>query len=143
MTIHNETATRAAGPPRAVQRMDLAGAHRLEVVSRGSSHELRILDRHGGLGVAITVTDQAITLHVERADLAIRAERELEVSAERLHFHARSGLAITSNGDMTVEATGDISTTGRTQRIEATHGNINLDANDDVRLQGERVRLNC
>ena len=126
-----------------VQRMDLAGAHQLEIVATGATHELRIRDSHGGLGVAITVTEQAITLHVERANLAIRAERDLEVSAERLHLHARAGLAITSNGDMTMEATGDIITTGRAQSIEATHGNVNLEANDDVRLQGERVRLNC
>jgi hypothetical protein len=31
----------------------------------------------------------------------------------------------------------------RSVRIETTHGNIEMEANDDVKLDGERILLNC
>ncbi len=139
----DETTVLAPKRPETVQRMALAGAHKLEVVANGPAHQLRITDRNGRLGLAITVTEEAVTVHVQRADLAIRAERNLELSAENLHLHARGDLAISSGGDLAVEAAGDLSTTGRTQRVEATRGNVHVEANDDVRLLGERIKLNC
>ena len=38
---------------------------------------------------------------------------------------------------------GDLETYARVQHHTATLGNVNIRANDDVRLNGERVRMNC
>ncbi len=143
MTLGDATTTRIARRAVSLQRMELAGAHQLEISTDGQAHELRITDRNGGLGITISVREDGVILHLERADLAIRADGNLELSAERLHLHGRSGLALSSDGDLEVEASGDITSAGRIQHIKATRGNVNVEANDDVRLEGERVRLNC
>lgn len=38
---------------------------------------------------------------------------------------------------------GDIATRAREQVIEARLGDVRVKANDDVKLNGERIRLNC
>ena len=42
-----------------------------------------------------------------------------------------------------VEAVGDVKSAGRSQEIVADLGDVRVKANDDVRLNGERVRCNC
>jgi hypothetical protein len=40
-------------------------------------------------------------------------------------------------------ADGDLKTEARIQEIRARLGNVNVSANDDVRIDGERVMVNC
>ena len=44
---------------------------------------------------------------------------------------------------MKLAATGDMQLEARVQDITATQGNVNVKANDDVCLHGERVKVNC
>jgi hypothetical protein len=73
----------------------------------------------------------------------LQATGDLAVSAGRLALHGRDGVAITSDGDVTVQTPGDLSTSARSQNITAELGNVNVKANDDVKINGERVLVNC
>jgi uncharacterized protein (DUF2345 family) len=45
--------------------------------------------------------------------------------------------------DFEVEAGGQVHVASDEMRLEARRGDLNVRANDDVNLNGERVRLNC
>ena len=63
--------------------------------------------------------------------------------ADRVAIHGREGVAITTDGDVAIVAAGDLETRARTQTIAAELGDVRVVANDDVRLTGERIRMNC
>jgi hypothetical protein len=51
-------------------------------------------------------------------------------------------LAVNVSGDVAFRAGGVIDSEARAQRVRARLGDIQLHANDDVTLDGERIRLN-
>ena len=120
----------------------LAGETLLTVRREGREDVVRLRTSQRVL-VTIRVTAEGPVVEVEGAALAIRTTGELAVDAERLALHGRSGVSITSGGDVVLETAGRLSTTARSQRIEATLGDVRVEANDDVRLDGERVLVNC
>ena len=72
-----------------------------------------------------------------------RVHNPVSGSRYRVAIHGRRDVSISSGGDATVEAAGDLETFARAQHHTANLGNVNIRANDDVRLNGERVRMNC
>lgn len=129
----------------AVETIALAGEHRLEL-ALGRDRErdvIRLLTPDRTVGLAITITKQGISLQVTGADVSLATTGKLSLSAEELHLHGRSAVAITSEGDASMRVTGDLSTEARIQNIRARLGNVNVTANDDVKLVGERIKLNA
>lgn len=125
-----------------VETIALVGRHVLEVVRGGEENLLRVLSPDGKAGLAISITAQGISLQVAGADVVLRTAGKLTIDAEDLRLHGRSGLSITTGGDGKVQAAGDWSSEARVQNIRARLGNVNVVANDDVKLTGERIKLN-
>ena len=73
----------------------------------------------------------------------IQASGLLAIEGEQVAIHGRDGVSITSGGDAQVLVKGDLNTEARIQNVTATRGNVNVKANDDVKLLAERIRLNC
>lgn len=76
-------------------------------------------------------------------DLDIRAAGNLAIDAKSVAINGREKLAHTSNGDVEIQADGVLHSEARAQEIVADLGNVNIKANDDVTLDGERIRMNC
>ncbi len=125
------------------ERRAIGNTHWLEISTTDAGHELRITNARGEIGVAITVQDDGIVLRLDHADLAIRSSGGLAISAEHLCLEGRSGMHLSSGGDMTVEAAGDLRSEARVQTVRARLGDVKVKANDDVKLNGERILLNC
>lgn len=104
---------------------------------------IQLRDSHGRVTLSIEVTDAGPVLRFEGEALQIRAAGALMVEAEDLSLHGRSHLSLTTGGSLDVAAEGDLSSQARVQQIRATLGNVNIAANDDVRIDGERVMVNC
>ncbi len=121
----------------------LVGDQRLVVASDRGSSLLQIIDRTGQVSLTIVVTPDGPVLKVEGKRLIIQAEGDLGLEAEHLVLHARQQLVLSSGGDVAVRAAGDMQLNARIHNISATLGNVNVKANDDVRLNGERVLVNC
>jgi len=120
----------------------LNGDRLLVVESRADLDVIRIVNADGAACLTIHMTPQGPVLQFE-GSLMLQTTGDLAVSAARLALHGREGVAITSGGDMTIETAGDLSTSARIQNIEAHLGNVNVKANDDVRIDGERIFMNC
>ena len=76
-------------------------------------------------------------------DLDIRAAGKLALEAESVAVNGREEMVHTSGGDMALQAQGRLHSEARAQTITAQLANVDIKANDDVTLDGERIRMNC
>jgi hypothetical protein len=134
---------RVEGNEAAVQTISLIDRHSLEISRSATDNVLRIVSPDGRTGVTVTVTAQGITLSITGGDLTLQTSGALAIDAERVALHGRNGVAITSGGDLSLQVAGDIHSEARIQNIKARLGNVNIKANDDVKLTGERIKLNA
>jgi hypothetical protein len=121
--------------------IDLPGGQRLFVRGDGKDSVIRI-EASGTTVMSIRVTENGAELLFEEG-LQMRSEGRLTLDAEQLTIRGRQELRLESDGEVNVKAAGDLYTEGRIQNIRATLGNVNVKANDDVKLRGERILLNC
>jgi hypothetical protein len=116
-----EPGTGGEPAPGGTVALELAGGHRLHLARQGEgSDRLRLETPGGAVALSIEVRDGGVTLALEGVDLTLRSSGRLALEAERLALVGRSGLDLVSS-----------------------RGDVRLRANDDVRLNGERVMVNC
>lgn len=114
-----------------------------EVIVAPQSNQLFVSDPSGGISLQITMTDQGPLLQMNSAVLNISAEQKLSLSAEEVDIHAKKQLNLRSDGEMTEAIAGDKSSTAEAYDHTARLGDFQVKANDDIKLNGERVKLNC
>jgi hypothetical protein len=124
------------------ETLTLLGGHVLDVDRSNDKNVLRIVRPDGAVSISITITPQGVTMSLAGADLLLETTGALAVRADTLSLHGERGVSVTTGGDLTTRAEGNVTTEGFSQRIQARRGDIDIKANDDVFLDGERVRLN-
>src|SRR3954447_22717968 len=128
------------------QHIDLPGQQRLTIVrarSDGGEDVLRLAAADGKTTITLRVGPQGTTIELGAASLALRVEGDLAIDAGRIALHGRDGIDISSGGDLTVSASARLEARAAEQKLVATLGDISLHANDDVSVDGERIRMNC
>jgi hypothetical protein len=137
-----------SGHDDAGQAMALASGYSVESPDRARLLQIRAPD--GRICLRITLLPTGPMVELSAASLAIAAEGDVRVDCQRLEIDAAKGVAIRSGGDITqvaggnveLRAEGELSAEAFAQRFEARRGDIQMEANDDIFLDGERVRLN-
>ena len=119
----------------------LPGGQRVVLKSDGQDSIIRV-EAAGTVLVSMRITDQGAELLFEDG-LQMRSQGKLTLDGDQVTIRAREELHLESGGEASITATGDLHTEARIQNIRATLGNVNLKANDDVKLRGERILLNC
>lgn len=127
----------------AVRVVDLRGDQHLLIDQGPQEDRLVITAADGRVSLTVTITDQGPVLHLEGSGLMIRTDGDLAINARSLAIHGRDGIALSSGGDARISVQGDLTAKARTQNITAELGNVNVQANDDVRIDGERILMNC
>jgi adhesin HecA-like repeat protein len=127
----------------ATSAIELAGRHRIDIFRGESGDTVELVAGDGKLVLAIEIGADGPVLRFDGPSLTIRSGGALTVEAQRLALRGEHGLTLSTGGDLEISAAGDLRTTGRTQQINAELGDVRIDANDDVRLDGERVLVNC
>lgn len=112
----------------------------IERGERGSV--IRLHDGGGGVPLRVELGPDGPVL-VLGAGLTIAVAGELAFDAQRVAIRGRDGVHLRSGGDTIIESEGDLVTRAREQVVEARLGDVRLKANDDVKIVGERIRLNC
>ena len=123
--------------------LELAGQHRIELRRGDALDTLELIGRDGKVVLAIEVSERGPVLRFEGAGLAIKAAGELSLEARRLSLHAEEALSLSTGGDLRLAAAGDLHSVARVQTLTAELGDVRVEANDDVRIDGERVLVNC
>jgi hypothetical protein len=111
------------------------GEHFLHIEQASDGHHLRLVGPHGGQSVEIIVTAQGPVLRLG-SNLRIELAGALQVDAEKIALHGRHGITVTSGEEVNIEAS-----THLTARADL--GDVRVKANDDLRLDGERILMNC
>lgn len=116
----------------------------------GAEH-LRIRGVDGDVELEVVLTESGPRLRFKAADIALEADGKVQVDCDEFHVRAASGIIHETDGNMGERVAGDAVTvvkgdlrvSARTAGVRATRGDVRLKANDDVKLEGERIMLNC
>ncbi|MDC0723394.1 hypothetical protein [Nannocystis bainbridge] len=123
--------------------LELVGQHRVELRRDPALDTLELIGRDGKVVLAIEVRETGPVLRFEGAGLTLKTAGELVLDAKKLTLRSEEALSLTTGGDLDLVAAGDLRSTARVQTITAELGDVRLEANDDVRIDGERVLVNC
>lgn len=111
---------------------------------------LSITDANGVLELAIELRADGPLVRVRAAQLRVETDGDITLGCQRFAVDARDGIRLTTDGDLSSSVAGDIACRagglahweGRDVRVRARRGETQIEAHDDVRIDGERVLLN-
>ena len=113
--------------------------------------EIKLLDKNNTVRLIISIKEDNLVINVEAYQLNLKAEQELNLSANKINICSEEVISLTSRGniihnvskDMLTQVDGNNINNAKIQNITAELGNVELKANDDIKLNGERIQLNC
>ncbi|MCA9649527.1 MAG: hypothetical protein H6712_27230 [Myxococcales bacterium] len=117
------------------------GGYTVEL-SGGRPETLRLRDPSGTLCATLHLGPEGVRLEVKATEIHASASERVRLEGDVVELAARQTLALRSGGAIHQQADGPHHSTAFEHRLEATHGEVALRANDDVALDGERIRLN-
>lgn len=120
----------------------VVGGHTLTLERTAEGGILRLLSPSGAKPLEIEVTPRGPVLRLGNG-LSIVVAGKLDFAADEVSLTAHQDLSLRSGGTLQVQAAGDMTTEAEAHRITARRGDVALEANDDVILAGERIRMNC
>ncbi len=134
------------------ESVELSFGRKLKVTSHeGLGDQITLSDPGGKVELQILITARGPVLRFETADLQISSKGKIRFQCEDFEVHAHHEIKQTSEGDFRqqvsgnahVDVKGDLDAEARTCSLSASRGNINLNANDDIKMKSERILLNC
>jgi hypothetical protein len=114
------------------------------------ANELKLLGKDQVLQLTIKIKEEGLVVNVNASQLNITGTDELNLSSKKINIEASEQINIKSNGnlvqqigkDCLTETGGTNKNIARIQKLTASLGNVEIKANDDVKLDGESVKLN-
>lgn len=125
------------------QTVELVASQKLVIERHDGCNVLTIVGSGGSAPLSIRITERGAELEIGGNDLALRTRGELSIEARKVSLHGREGVAVTTGGDVAICAEGEMRSRARAHEITADRGDVDVRANDDVKLDGERIRMNC
>lgn len=127
-------------PASQVRSIDLSTGQTLLIEQSGNATMLRVGSSSGTL-ISLRVTQDSAEILLDQK-CEIKSTGDLTLEGDNLKLRAREELQIESDGDANIEIKGDLKTIAREQTIRSKLGNVNVRANDNVDVRGERIQLN-
>lgn len=116
--------------------------YELQLRDEGGAEGLRIVAPGGHLCVQIRLDPEGPRIEVFGAELHAHADEVVRLAGPRVEIEAEESITLRSGGTIRQQARGNVESEAFEHHLESTHGEIRLVANDDVALDGERIRLN-
>jgi len=134
-----------------IYEKSLKKGHRLAIHNKNECDIVSVRNAEGLTLFTIEVSDQGASLNIEAENINLVAAKKLNLSAADINITSNKELHITSEGNLfqqvkgnkTIKTHGENFETAKSHHIKAFLGDVKLSANDDVKLNGERVKLNC
>ena len=136
----------------AARRVALASGRVVEAADGGPEGDrVTIRGRGGEVELEVRMTANGPVLRFKAADLELAAAGEVKVECDRFHVRANKEILEETGGHLRQRVAGNASVMVRGQhstkageaRIEAKRGSVQIEANDNVQLVGERIKMNC
>lgn len=129
--------------PQRERRLALAGGQELRISATQAHQQLTLLGRDGSAVLTIVVGADGARIELASESVSLDVKGELALRAGHLVLHGERGVAVSTGQDLTIAASGDLSAVARSHTLQAELGDVALKANDDVRLNGERILVQC
>lgn len=134
-----------------VYEKPLKKGHSLAILEKNEKDVIQVRNAQGVVLFTIEVSNEGTNLNIEAENINIKANKSLQLSGETIDIKSKKKIFIKSEGDLNqyvkgnkvIETQGENIETAKTQCIKAYLGDVKLKANDDIKLNGERVKLNC
>lgn len=112
---------------------------------------ITIRGKDGMVELEVRMTEHGPVLRFRAADVELESTGEVRVDCERFHVRAEKEIFEETGGHLRQRIAGNASVWVRGQhstkageaRLEAKRGSVQIEANDDVQLLGERIKMNC
>lgn len=121
----------------------LAADHSLSVERIDDADVVSVRMPDGDVGVTIHIGPDGVSVDLQGGSLEIRTSGSLTVDAEELTLRGREGVVLESGKDARLNVARRLVATAEDQNLRATLGDLTIRANDDVKVDGERIRMNC
>lgn len=121
----------------------LQAGYALDVSDGAGAQRLDVRAPDGKVCLSITIGPDGPRVELSAASLSISAQGAIELEGESVKLASRGNMVLKTGGDLIVEAEKAIEMSAFEAKIAATTGDLMLEANDDVRVDGERIRLNA
>jgi hypothetical protein len=122
--------------------LSLTNGYRLEAQPGSAGQELRLHAPDGRICLKITLGADGPMVELASAGLSIEARGDVRVACDSFEVAARDRVTLSSGGDIEARAERTLKTDAFEQFHDARLGDYRIRANDDLRLDGERIRLN-
>jgi hypothetical protein len=140
----------AARRPEGEPSLALRDGGRVRLTKEPGGEALTVVAADGNVKLEVLLTPTGAVLRVAGPRVSIEAEGDLavrcgrfEVHAEAISLGASGDLALAAGRGLDLRAGHDAAFSAQAVKVEARRGDLALEANDDVTLNGERVLLNC
>ncbi|MBK9089864.1 MAG: hypothetical protein IPL90_12775 [Holophagales bacterium] len=141
-----ETKRQATG----ARSLALRDGGRLRLSREPEGETLTVVSADGEMRLEVVLTPAGAVLRFAGPRVSIEAGGELslrcarfEVHAEQISLGASGDVALAAGRGLEIHAGHDALVSAQAVKVEARRGELALEANDDVALNGERVLLNC
>lgn len=140
-------------PLQSSEQVSLAHGRTLVLAAPAGSDDARLLtiaDAEGATELKIELRPDGPLVWVRATRLKVQVDGDIELGCQRFAVDARDGIRLTTDGDLSTSIAGDVECRagglahweGRDVRVRARRGEAQIEAHDDVRIDGERVLLN-
>ncbi|HNN94723.1 MAG TPA: hypothetical protein PKI03_20745 [Pseudomonadota bacterium] len=140
-----------ASKEKAISSQFAYGSGRTVLLEAGQEERLIVSNPEGALELTIRFTPEGPVLSFTAKAIGLENSGIIKMSSESLHIQTRKHLTMDIGGSLqqtvgqqiSTHAQGPLLMESRRTEIKTALGDISLEANDDVRIQGERIRMNC
>lgn len=104
---------------------------------------VRLVDADGVISLIIRITAGGTMIELGGGPVALNVKGDLAISARKLLLHGQEEVVVSSGADVRIDAQENCVLQAKRQQITAAVGDVEVYANDDVKIDGERIRMNC
>ena len=109
----------------------------------GKDDHLVVTSPEGRIEMSVRFTETGPVLGFEAAAIQLKSAGEVAVQCNTFKVEAAKKIQVSTDGDMVQNIGGKVHVEAHSVNIQSKRGNVDVKANDDVRLLGERIKLNC
>jgi len=136
---------------KSIYEQPLKKGHTLAILQNEEADVVQVRNAQGIPLFTIEVSEQGTNLIVSAENIQVNAKKDLSFTAENVSIKSRNETKMECGGNLIHKIMGNATTSiegdnvqeAKTQLVKANLGDVKIKANDDVKLNGERVKLNC
>ncbi len=124
-------------------RVEIVVDHGRVVSINSGRNVLTISNPEGGTELTVTMSPSGPVVSLLSGTLRLEALETLTIAARDIHLETARNFVEYVGGNKQTTVQGEHATEADSQTVKARRGDVFIYANDDVRLDGERIRNNC